>query len=150
MDRVKLRIALIGSLGGRLLRSLKVPEASILTEAFVSPSTGAEPEAQNALEPAAPEPSPQNMTLQMFALKLAGRGASLEMTADQTVLEAAELAGQDLPFECRSGVCGQCKVKLIRGKVTIAAQDALTPADKARGLILACQARPTEDLEIDA
>jgi ferredoxin-NADP reductase len=133
-----------------LLRSLKVPETSILTEAFVSPSNGAAPAERSASEAATPEPALQTMSLQVFALKLGKRGASLKMTADQTVLEAADLAGQDLPFECRSGVCGQCKVKLLRGKVTMQAQDALTTADKADGIILACQARPTEDLELDA
>jgi ferredoxin len=29
-------------------------------------------------------------------------------------------------------------------------QDALTSADRAKGLILACQARPVRDVEIDA
>ena len=29
-------------------------------------------------------------------------------------------------------------------------QDALTPADKAKGLILACQARAASDLVVDA
>ena len=70
--------------------------------------------------------------------------------SDQTVLEAAEEAGVEIPFECRSGICGQCKTKLVSGLVRMDNQDALTSADRANGLILACQARPTRDCTIDA
>jgi len=34
--------------------------------------------------------------------------------------------------------------------VTMEVQDALTPGDRAKGLILACQARAARDLVIDA
>jgi ferredoxin len=88
--------------------------------------------------------------VRLYGLRLRKRSASIDMTRAQTVLEAAEEAGHDLPFECRSGVCGQCKVKLLRGRVTMDAQDALTADDRAHGVILACQARPTEGLELDA
>ena len=48
--------------------------------------------------------------------------------------------GIDIPNECRSGICGQCKTRLVTGKVVMETQDALTKADRAKGLILACQA----------
>jgi ferredoxin len=67
-----------------------------------------------------------------------------------TVLEAAEDNEIAIPFECRSGICGQCKCKLISGRVVMDSQDALTAGDKAKGLILACQARPTQNCEIEA
>ena len=66
------------------------------------------------------------------------------------MLEAAEDAGVDIPFECRSGICGQCKTPLVSGRVTMDVQDALSAADRARGLILACQARALQPIEIDA
>ena len=69
---------------------------------------------------------------------------------DQTVLEAAEDAGVEIPFECRSGICGQCKTPLLSGRVRMDVQDALTTVDRAKGLILACQARPLQSLEVDA
>ncbi len=72
------------------------------------------------------------------------------MPREQTVLEAAEDAGVDIPFECRSGICGQCKTTLVAGRVTMDVQDALTPADRLKGLILACQARAARDIEVDA
>jgi len=138
-----------------MLLAMNVPERAILQEAFVSPSQ-AEPApvvaapAEESADDDGDDAPPPSRTLRLYALGLKKRGSTIEMTADQTLLEAAEEAGQDLAFECRSGVCGQCKVKLLRGKVTMAAEDALTSADRAAGVILACQARPKEDVDIDA
>ncbi len=67
-----------------------------------------------------------------------------------TVLEAAEENEIAIPFECRSGICGQCKCKLLSGRVVMEAQDALTAADRAKGMILACQARPVQNCEVEA
>jgi len=66
------------------------------------------------------------------------------------VLEAAEECGVSIPFECRSGICGQCKTRLISGHVAMEVEDALSSNDKERGLILACQARAIRDTVVDA
>lgn len=73
-----------------------------------------------------------------------------DVSGDRTVLEAAEDCGVELPYECRSGVCGQCKIGLLSGKVTMEVQDALSAAERSRGLILACQARAAQDVSVDA
>ena len=52
-------------------------------------------------------------------------GRTAELTPGQTVLEAAEDAGVDIPFECRSGMCGQCRTQLVSGRVTMEVEDAL-------------------------
>ena len=50
-----------------------------------------------------------------------------------------------------TGLCGQCKTALVSGRVAMEVQDALTAADRGRGLILACQARAvTADVVVDA
>jgi ferredoxin-NADP reductase/DMSO/TMAO reductase YedYZ heme-binding membrane subunit len=75
---------------------------------------------------------------------------STVLSAETTLLEASELAGVDLPFECRSGICGQCKIKLLAGAVMMDAEDALSPAEKATGWVLACQSRCRGDVTVDA
>ena len=67
-----------------------------------------------------------------------------------TVLEAAEDCGVAIPFECRSGICGQCKSKVLSGRVVMETQDALSATEKAKGIILACQAHAVGDVVIDA
>lgn len=66
------------------------------------------------------------------------------------VLEAAEHVGVPIDFSCRVGTCGMCKVKLLKGTVSMAVQDSLAADEKARGIILACQAKSAENLEVEA
>ena len=73
-----------------------------------------------------------------------------EVDGEITVLEAAEASSIDLPFECRSGICGQCKTRLLSGSVVMDSEDALTAIEKAQGWILACQAHATSDVVVEA
>jgi len=43
-------------------------------------------------------------------------GKHLDVTADQTILDAMLEAGVDAPFSCRAGNCKSCAVKVIEGK----------------------------------
>jgi ring-1,2-phenylacetyl-CoA epoxidase subunit PaaE len=80
-----------------------------------------------------------------------GRRRSFTMARDgETVLEAAEQAGLDLPFSCRAGVCSTCRTKVAQGAVEMAANYALEPWELEAGYVLACQSRPTTpELELD-
>jgi ferredoxin-NADP reductase/DMSO/TMAO reductase YedYZ heme-binding membrane subunit len=126
-----------------LFVAIGVPDAEVLEEAFVSPP--APSQAAIAEVPDEVEASGETPTVEF---KRANKTA--ELPDGLTVLEAAEDAGVSIPFECRSGICGQCKTRLVSGRVTMEVQDALTAGDKAKGLILACQARPTRSCVIDA
>ena len=66
----------------------------------------------------------------------------------QTILEQAEDAGLHLPFACRSGMCGTCRIKLESGEVTQLANDALTEAEQAQNYVLACSCIPKTDIVI--
>ena len=72
------------------------------------------------------------------------------LTADKSILEASEDIGVNIDYQCRAGTCGVCKTNLISGNVTMAVEDALTEEDKAQNIILACQAKATEDVSVDA
>ena len=51
-----------------------------------------------------------------FTVELAASGATLEVPAGKTVMEAMEEAGLDPMFDCRRGECGVCVAKLIEGE----------------------------------
>lgn len=72
------------------------------------------------------------------------------LTADKSILEASEDIGVNIDYQCRVGTCGICKTNLISGNVMMAVEDALTEEDKAQNIILACQAKATEDVSVDA
>ncbi|MGE0525784.1 MAG: flavin reductase family protein [Bdellovibrionales bacterium] len=131
-----------------VLNDLKVPEEQIKTEAFgpakapasAAPALGTAP-AQTVAEPSTAK------SVSKVTFKKAGKTVSIQ--PNETVLELAESSGVDIPYSCRVGTCGACKVKLSSGQVAMEVQDSLTEEDKRSGLILACQAKAQSDLEIE-
>jgi len=85
-----------------------------------------------------------------FTVTLRQHGGPITVEAGQTILEAA--LAQDVPFPhgCRSGNCGACKSALEMGEVELApySEFALTDAERAAGLILACRATPWSDAAV--
>jgi uncharacterized protein YcbX/ferredoxin len=63
-----------------------------------------------------------------------------------TILEQGEAAGMLLPYSCRGGMCGRCKIKLKSGEVRQLASDGLSDEDKEQGFVLACSSIPQSDL----
>jgi ring-1,2-phenylacetyl-CoA epoxidase subunit PaaE len=73
-----------------------------------------------------------------------GRRRAFSMALNsESILDAADCAGIDLPFSCRAGVCSTCRAKLTRGQVQMAENHALEDWEVAAGFVLCCQARPT-------
>lgn len=66
----------------------------------------------------------------------------------ETLLEQGESAGLILPYSCRGGMCGRCKVKLNTGEVRQLATDGLSPQEQNDGYILACSSVPVTDVVI--
>lgn len=66
------------------------------------------------------------------------------------ILDAALDAGVPFPHGCGTGECGSCKCRLLEGEVQMEphSSDALSPAERADGLILACRARATQDVSL--
>lgn len=123
----------------RFLFELGVGPNRVKTEAFVSSTEIGATGADN--DPQAPAEA---------LIRFSQSSQSRLVPRQTTVLEAAEELGIDLPFECRSGICGQCKVRLTEGRVTMDAEDALSPGDKKAGYILACQSHALEELVVEA
>jgi ring-1,2-phenylacetyl-CoA epoxidase subunit PaaE len=82
--------------------------------------------------------------LATVSVTMDGRRRTFPMApGDASVLDAAERAGLELPFSCRSGICATCRVRVIAGKVDMMHNIALAPWELEAGFILCCQARPT-------
>jgi 3-phenylpropionate/trans-cinnamate dioxygenase ferredoxin reductase subunit len=67
---------------------------------------------------------------------------SFPANCGDVLLDAALLNGVDLPHDCRSGICGACRVRLVKGRVFGGQND----DDET---IHACQARLMSDIEIE-
>ncbi|GLS90639.1 (2Fe-2S)-binding protein [Psychromonas marina] len=66
----------------------------------------------------------------------------------QLLLDQAEQAGVPIPFSCRGGKCGRCKVQLIEGEVQTLNNEALSPEELEQGYILACSCIPLSDISL--
>ncbi len=87
----------------------------------------------------------------LHRVRLSGTATEFEVGRNQTVLESALGQGLAFPHDCTVGTCGSCRSQLVSGKV-----DAITPfgytlsrEELQAGYILACQAVPESDLEIE-
>jgi ring-1,2-phenylacetyl-CoA epoxidase subunit PaaE len=95
---------------------------------------------------AAPEAaaSAAQAVLATISVVMDGRRRSFPMApSDASVLEAAERAGLELPFSCRSGICATCRARITDGAAVMAHNIALEPWETDAGFVLCCQARPT-------
>ena len=62
---------------------------------------------------------------------------------DDNVLDAALIAGADLPFACKGGVCSTCKCRVVEGSVKMKVNYALDEKEVSEQFVLSCQAVPT-------
>ncbi|MHB1541666.1 MAG: 2Fe-2S iron-sulfur cluster-binding protein [Steroidobacteraceae bacterium] len=137
-----------GDMGGQArsaLQALGMPAERIHVEHFAVTSA-ALAEADSPAAELAPRAG-----MAEVGVTLDGRRRSFPMALDaDTVLDAAERAGIELPFSCRSGVCSTCRTKVVRGKVRMEHNYALEAWELEQGYVLACQSRClTPQLELD-
>ena len=165
-DIAKRRVHLCGPPGmmqamRKLLADLAIPSAQVKTEAF-GPALGAVPppgftevagirEVSGAAGTvSAPPIGVSAIGPATASLRFAKSDKVVPLPPDKSVLEIAESIGVPIDYSCRVGVCGVCKTKLLEGNVTMEVEEALTPEDKANGIILACQAKSIGNLVVEA
>ncbi|MFY8001357.1 MAG: sterol desaturase family protein [Candidatus Kapaibacteriota bacterium] len=120
------------------LRFLGVSEESIHEESFASA-----PSQQLSTQFAVPDWYATSI------ITLSGTRHELSIGNNETILAAIERHELDVPYSCRSGVCGTCKARCVSGGVTMTTSTALDERELGDRWILTCQAIPsTETLEI--
>jgi ferredoxin-NADP reductase len=124
-----------------IFAELGIPPDRLKTEAFGTPrpTPGA---AGTTAKPTASATGP--------LVTFSRNNKSAKIHVDETILELSEELSIGIEFSCRVGTCGVCKVKLTSGEVDMEIQDALDEDDKAKGIILACQAKPKGAVTVEA
>ena len=82
-------------------------------------------------------------------LRFSASNIEVECTGSDYVLDVALDHGIELPFSCRAGQCGSCKVVLLEGAVEHDCVDGLTSDETTDRIILSCQARPVGTVVVD-
>ena len=83
-------------------------------------------------------------------ITLVGHDQPVPVEAGDTVLASLLRAGLPFPFSCQAGNCGTCKCELVSGDIHELeySEHALSPAERARGIVLACRAQVWDDTVI--
>jgi ferredoxin len=79
-----------------------------------------------------------------------GQTHTLQVSEDQTILQAAFDAGIDLPNSCNAGVCTTCAAQILEGSVDQSEGMGLSPTLQEEGYVLLCVAYPRSNLKIES
>ena len=74
---------------------------------------------------------------------------TLQVSEEQTILQAALDAGLELPNSCNAGVCTTCAAQILVGTVDQSDGMGISPELQAEGYALLCVAYPRSDLKIE-
>jgi ferredoxin-NADP reductase len=134
----------------KMLADLGVPPERVKTEAF-GPALGKpEPTRPLAAPPANAETEEKVAGVALPTVAFSRSDKSAPLPSDKVILDVADEIGVEIDNSCRVGTCGTCRVKLLSGQVTMAVEDGLEPGDKENNIILACQAKSTGNVTVEA
>ncbi len=89
-------------------------------------------------------------TTHVVTIQYEGAEYKVEVSPDQTILDAALAEDIDLPYSCQSGLCTACRGKCLSGKVVLDEQDGLSEPEVDEGYVLTCVGHPlTSDVVIE-
>jgi phthalate 4,5-dioxygenase reductase subunit len=78
-----------------------------------------------------------------FSVRLQRSGTSVQVAADQSILEALRGAGLHIPSSCESGTCGSCKTGLLAGEAEH--RDMILSDQEKETSIMVCVSRARSD-----
>ena len=115
-----------------------------------TPASAEAPEKVDPKEPAAAAaPVADAAATPGFKVDFKNSGIEAECSADDRLLDLAEIHGIDIDYACREGSCGSCRTKCLSGNVTMEDND-LSPEERAEGWIYPCVASATSDVVLEA
>lgn len=76
-----------------------------------------------------------------FTVELAESNITLEVSAEETLLDSLLQAGVDAPYSCKVGGCGSCEIEVVDGEVDHRDLFYSVEEHKERKCILTCQSR---------
>ncbi len=127
---------------GDSIEVLKTQSPPVLKEPFTTSNQTKTAENNEQTTSAIPKTKTPSIYFNSFNKTVKGNN-------QQSLLEQGEDAGLLLPYSCRAGMCGRCKVQLISGEVSQHCQDGLSDDEQNQGYILSCSSTPLTDVVIE-
>ena len=110
-----------------VLLSLGVTRERILQESF------------GESKPSIESPSLETSTVETVVFLHSGKVC--QVSSGNTLLDAAERNGVQIPFGCRQGQCGTCATRVLSGTVRMDVEAGLTAEQENAGYVLPCVSR---------
>ena len=89
----------------------------------------------------------------VFKIEYVKEGLTVEVRENQTLLEAGEEQGWDMPYACREGSCLSCAGKITNGSAAELVfhddQEMISQDELNSGYCLTCVAYPVSDLRLE-
>ncbi|MBL8137043.1 MAG: iron-sulfur cluster-binding domain-containing protein [Acidobacteria bacterium] len=124
------------------LHQLSVPPDQVRSERFEAAVAASAGRPSTAAEPVAA------VSGGAFQMQERRSARTVPVTRGQTLLDAADAHGLEIPSLCRAGVCGTCRTRVIEGDVRCDG-GVLDDADRESGYVLACVASPRSHCVIE-
>lgn len=109
-------------------------------------------EGEESEESASPAAIPDDEA-EVYEVEYEKEGETLDVPENQTLLEAGEEQGWDLPYACREGQCLSCGGHVADGPsedyLTHDGQEMLSEDEVGDGYTLTCVAYPTADMTLE-
>ncbi|MEM9944933.1 MAG: 2Fe-2S iron-sulfur cluster-binding protein [Cyanobacteria bacterium P01_D01_bin.36] len=133
----------------QLLKEMGFPMESYFEESFGGPSAKAsEPRVSKSQQDGQPSDSvsieaKSDTVAGARVVEFSASGTQVLCDEEDTLLDAAEQAGVNMPSGCRMGSCGVCKQQVASGEVGYEVEPkGLKMCERAKGHVLACIAKP--------
>ncbi len=84
-----------------------------------------------------------------YRVRFAKSGKTIDTDGRMSLLEIAEQSGILIDHECRSGQCGECMIKCLKGTIDMSDQAEIDAVNKNKGWIYACCAYPASNIVLD-
>jgi 2Fe-2S type ferredoxin len=91
--------------------------------------------------------------IEVYEIEFANEGETIEVANNETILDAGEDEGWDLPYACRQGQCLSCAGHIEGGPagdyIRHSNNETLSEDEMEKGYCLTCTAHPTTDFTIE-
>ena len=86
----------------------------------------------------------------MFKVRITDAEQDITCSGSQTLLDAALRQGTRIPYACKGGGCGMCKIAIEAGEFERGAssKDVLPDEERRMNYTLACKTYPRSDMKV--
>jgi len=83
-------------------------------------------------------------------VEFSASGKTISASGSESLLELAEASGIALPSACRTGHCGECKVRCESGQISMTVSDGLSAEELEQNYVLTCVGAVNGDIKLAA